>query len=176
MHLEQKILNSLRKKLSKKKIIKGVILDSYFIDDNGKWHPIKGKEKIAKIPEEGEEFEMAIWIKENLGGDIHIVPRIETEKGNKDYVTVKTPDYIWNNEKWDLKTPRIGGKTIIYRYVKKPGQKIQATNLIINVSHLEEKNKYIINLLKYQLKKPHNKWIQKVLIIRNEKIIYFIKI
>ena len=108
-----------------------VRFDKTFIDDNNVKHPIKGKEKIALTDKNSNEYKMAKKIRKIFGRKIHIVPRIETEKGYKGLVSVKTPDYIWNNEKWDLKTPGTYGEFIntFERFLKKKGAKKQAKNI-----------------------------------------------
>ena len=94
----------IRKKPKIIKRVKGVNFVNGFIDDDGIYHPIKGEEKIKIPSENSEEFKMTVWIKENLGGRIDMVPEIETAKGAKHVSKVSTPDHIWNGEKWDLKT------------------------------------------------------------------------
>lgn len=43
-----------------------------------------------------EEFQVANWLKDNFGGNIHLV--------NEKTKFTKSPDYLWNEKKWDLKT------------------------------------------------------------------------
>ena len=95
----KKIIKLIKRK--KPKVIKrvnGVNFVDAFIDDYGVYHPIKGEEKIKVPSENSEEFKMAVWIKENLGGRISMVPEMKQEKGNKNTVSTQTPDYIWNND------------------------------------------------------------------------------
>lgn len=82
-----------------------ITIDDYFMTDDGIKHPIKGQEKIAVVNKESEEYRMSEVLKRLFGGDIHLVPRIEQEKGYKGVVKVSTPDFRWNGEKWDLKIP-----------------------------------------------------------------------
>ena len=148
-----------------------VVIDNFFIDDDGIKHPIKGKEKVEKNPATFVEMNMAKWLIRKFGGVIHRVPRIETEKGNYIQSSVKTPDFIWNNEKWDLKTPKIGGKTTIERYTKLSKQKHQATNLIFDISYLRESNDYIISLIEKELDSPYRYWIDKIILVRNYSVV-----
>lgn len=44
-----------------------------------------------------EEVKIAQWLHDNLGGDITLLREANEDK-------VKTPDYLWNEKLWDLKT------------------------------------------------------------------------
>ncbi len=44
-----------------------------------------------------EEVKIAQWLHDNLGGDITLLRETNEDK-------VKTPDYLWNEKLWDLKT------------------------------------------------------------------------
>lgn len=44
-----------------------------------------------------EEVKIAQWLHDNLGGDITLLQEANEDK-------VKTPDYLWNEKLWDLKT------------------------------------------------------------------------
>ena len=109
----------LAKPKSNKKII---LFDKEFIDDFGIKHPIKNKEKSHYAQMDSEEYRIALLLMNIFGGEIHMVPRI-TDISNTGLST-PTPDYIWNGDKWDLKTPGIDGKfeNTFERFVKKKMQ------------------------------------------------------
>ena len=44
-----------------------------------------------------DEVEVASWIHDNLGGNIMLLNEVQE-------VGVKTPDYVWREKLWDLKT------------------------------------------------------------------------
>ena len=44
-----------------------------------------------------EEVKIAQWLHDNLGGDVTLLREVNEDK-------VKTPDYLWNEKLWDLKT------------------------------------------------------------------------
>ncbi|MBR1376534.1 MAG: hypothetical protein IJ565_01845 [Bacilli bacterium] len=149
-----------------------VRFDNYFIDDNKIKHPIKGKEKASLTDKKSDEYKMAKKIRKIFGGKIHIVPRIETEKGYKGLVSVKTPDYIWNNEKWDLKTPGTDGEFLntFERFLKKKGAKKQAKKYIINYINFPNKtNKEIINVIQSTL--IERDWVEEVIVMKGEEVI-----
>ena len=77
--------------------------DTEYTDENNIAHPIEGKEVAHKQSENSEEYSMAMILQKEIGGDIHLIPRI-TDISNSGLKT-PTPDFLWNDEKWDLKTP-----------------------------------------------------------------------
>ena len=125
-----------------------IILDDKYIDDDGIIHPIISFEKSSYIPLYGE-----------------------TKKGSSIVSSVKTPDFIFYGEKWDLKTPRCGGKNIVVRYLKKKSQRKQATNIIIDISNIKESNSYVLKLVEEQLVNPQRMWVNRIMIFKNYKII-----
>ena len=150
------------------KVVQGIKFDNGFIDDNGIFHPIKGKEKI-KIPStDSEEFKYALWIKETFGGDIHMVPEIGTEKGAIKSASISTPDYIWNNEKWDLKGIDGNSRNTIGH--KFDSYKHQTDNLIIFARNTLMNNKKIIKYI-YIAFYLYQKYYNKVIFVRNFKVI-----
>ncbi|MBR7041943.1 MAG: hypothetical protein IKI04_00420 [Bacilli bacterium] len=147
-----------------------ILIDNYFIDDNGIMHPIKGKERMHSVPLYNEEYFKALWLKETFGGEIHLVPRI-TDISNTG-ISTPTPDYIWNNEKWDLKTPTTKGNfnNTLERFLKSKGIKKQATNFIIDyVNYKQKTDKEIIDTV---YKVIYNRdWVNKIMVIRDKKAI-----
>ena len=53
-----------------------VIIDTNYIDDFGIKHPIKCKEKLHLTSLNSDEYKVALFLKDNFDGDIHLVPRI----------------------------------------------------------------------------------------------------
>lgn len=144
--------------------------DDYFISDDGIKHPIKGKEKVHQIPKSGEEYEMALWIKSTFGGEIHLVPRI-TDLTNTG-ISTHTPDFRWNGEKWDLKTPSKKGKfkNSLERFLKKKNAKMQANRFIINYKNFPLKtDSEILDVVGKTLN--NRNWVEELIVVRNNKII-----
>lgn len=149
-----------------------IIIDKKYVDDNGIKHPMKEKEKAHLVSEESQEYKKSIWLKETLGGEIHNVPRI-TDITNTGIKT-STPDYLWNGEKWDLKTPGTKGnfENTLERFVKKKSAKLQAENFIIDYVNFPNKtDNEILDVINRTLNNPHRNWIKKILVIKDDKII-----
>ena len=90
----------------------------YFIDNNGNKYNVDGKHVIMEPSI--RENEVANLIGQIFGGKVNIIPRINYPKN------IKTPDYIINKEKYDLKTLTENNKNTIYNAIHK--QKMQANN------------------------------------------------
>lgn len=67
----------------------------YFITDDGIKHNVDGKHVVFSPSK--REIEVANILGKALGGKVHIIPRINEPEG------IKTPDYIINDRKFDLK-------------------------------------------------------------------------
>lgn len=76
-----------------------------------------------------EETNMADWLKETFNDDVELIPRVEYPR------SVKTPDFIFKDEGWDLKTIRGSGRQTIYQSVRK--QANQSSNFIFDISNSE---------------------------------------
>lgn len=149
-----------------------IIIDNIFIDDFGVKHPIKNKEKSHIILSSSNEYNVAILIEKTFGGDIHLIPRI-TDISNTGLST-PTPDFKWNNEKWDLKTPGRKGKfkNTLERFLKKKNTKNQAVNLIINyINYPDKSNNNILKVITETLNQKHRNWVKSLIIIRGREII-----
>ena len=157
-----------------------VIINKHFIDDKGIRHPINNLEKASIPSKDSNEYLVALTLAKKFGGVIRLQPRIETAKGYSGKVSVPTPDYIWKNEKWDLKTPTDKGKfkNIVERFFKNPKKvKRQANRFIIDFKNMHHiTNRKIVNIAKKTLASPHRDFIKCLILIRNGKIIkVFIK-
>ena len=60
---------------------------------------------------------------------------------------------------------------MIVRYLKKKNQRKQATNIIIDISGINETNSYLYELVEEQLLNPQRNWINRIMIFKNYKII-----
>lgn len=133
----------------------------YFITDDGTKYIVDGKHIILE-PSEREEV-VANLIGQIFGGEVNIIPRISYPQG------IKTPDYIINKEKYDLKTLTENNKNTIYNALHK--QKLQANNFIIDISingmTQTEAEKQINSIYNSR----HTEWVQKIILIKDDKIL-----
>lgn len=113
-----------------------------------------------------KEKEVAIWLANTFGGILYILPRINFLKN------IKTPDYIFKNEKWDLKTlgkEAISNTRAVDNVIKK--SKKQTDNIILDITNTSINKENIINQVKRVFTTSGREWLQKIMIIDNYKLI-----
>lgn len=98
-----------------------------------------------------------------FGDIVNIIPRINYPK------SIKTPDYIINGKRYDLKTLTKNNKNTIYNVIHK--QKMQASNFIIDIS----KNGMTQTDAEEQIGKiynsGHTKWVKQIILIKDNKLL-----
>jgi hypothetical protein len=146
--------------LSKATPGKGIIKDADFVIIKGKTYYTN---KINKIEHKNNEVEVAKWLKETLGGDIYYLPRITQEDG------IKTADYLWNNEFWDLKEIFGNGKNTLYHAVE--NKKGQSNNFIFDVSGSKLNDKQIEDQIVSIYRLNKTKFVDTILVKRGNKIL-----
>ena len=133
----------------------------YFISEDGNRYSVDGKHVLLEPTQ--RELEVAKLLGEAIGGKVNIIPRINKPEG------IKTPDYIINGEKFDLKQITGGGKYTIQGNLK--GKEKQSNNFAIDISNakfdIKETQRQIENI--YNSK--HYLWLNKIVLIKDDKII-----
>lgn len=137
----------------------------YYIDNNGTEYRVDGKYVILKPTQ--KEIEVAKLLGKTIGGNVNVIPRVNKPLG------IKTPDYIINGEKFDLKEITGGGKYTIQGNIK--GKEKQSNNFVIDVTNakfdIKEAERQIQNI--YTSK--HYLWLNKILLIQNNNIVKIYK-
>lgn len=137
----------------------------YFIDNEGVRYNVDGKYVILKPTQ--REIEVAGILGEMVGGRVNIVPRINEPEG------IKTPDYIINGKKFDLKEIKGNSKNSLYNALGK--QRKQADNFVFDISNTEINEKEAIIQIKSIYNSNHRKWVRDLILIRNNKILKIYK-
>jgi len=137
----------------------------YFIDNAGNKYNVDGKHVILKPTE--REIEVARLLGNVIGGKVSLIPRINEPEG------IKTPDYIINGEKFDLKEIKGNSRTSLYNALGK--QKRQADNFIFDISNTEISEEEAIRQIKSIYNSNHRKWVHTLVLIENTKIIKIFK-
>lgn len=137
----------------------------YFVDDNKNKYVVDNKNVILRPTK--REKEVANMLGALYGKNVNIIPRINEPAG------IKTPDYIIDNQRFDLKEIMGNGKYVIQGNVK--NKQKQADNFIIDItkSKLNEDDaiKQIINI--YNSK--HYLWLDKIILIKDKRILRIYK-
>lgn len=122
---------------------------------------VDGKHIILKPSE--KERAVATILSEQYGKAVELVPQIMHPQG------IQTPDYIIDGERFDLKCFKSSGKNVIYNLISK--KKNQSPNFIFDMTNcslsLEEIERQIIGIYS----STHTKFVNKIVVMKNEKII-----
>lgn len=133
----------------------------YFEDAKGNKYYVDGKNVVLDYSE--SEKNVANWLKETFGGEIYMLPRVNIPEG------IQTADYLFRGEKWDLKEIKSTGKNVLDNRVN--GLKKQANNFIFDISNTTISIKEIKNQIDKLYESPNRKWINKIMLIKNQKLI-----
>ena len=103
------------------------VLDMNYFEHEGIKYEVDGKNVVLDYSE--KEKTIAEWLESSFGGELYMVPRINNPSG------IKTPDYMYKNENWDLKT--ISGKSNQALYHSVYNKNKQSNNFIFDISSSE---------------------------------------
>lgn len=109
-----------------------------------------------------KERRIAELLKEELGGKISLVPRVLNPQG------VSTPDYIFRDEAFDLKELSGTSKNLVYNAIAK--KKKQASNFILDISKSPLDENEITRQIEEIYWSRHTMFVQKIIVIKDEKI------
>ena len=125
---------------------------------------VDGKNVVLDYSE--KEKEVAMWLENTFGGEIYMVPRVNFPKG------IGSPDYVWNNESWDLKVigPKANSKCRAIDNIVKTTKK-QSKNIILDISYCKLKRSSIIKQVKKVYCTTGRDWIKYIMIIKNYHLI-----
>lgn len=133
----------------------------YFMTEDGKKYNIDGKN--VKIKANEKERQVAELLGKTYGGQVNLVPVVLNPQG------IKTPDYILNEKKYDLKEIFGNSKNTIYNAITK--KKGQSENFIFDISKTEMQEAEAIRQIQLIYKSKHKNWLNETILINNNKII-----
>lgn len=140
---------------------KAKVLEQTFWEENGVRYTLD--DPNVNLNPSKSEYHVARWITKNLGKDITLVPTVSGK-----YVGVRTPDYLINGERFDLKELEGNGKNTVDTRVHK--SKGQTENFIFELSKtdmsIEEFKRQLYDV--YLLKKRK---INTSIVIKDDKLI-----
>ena len=95
--------------------------------------PGKGRIEIDSgidVKNNKEDIKIAKWLKDTFGGEIRVVKALNKYKEG-------TPDYIWNNKQWELKSP--SSKNAIDKRMQKAGHQLGASGggMVIDITNVK---------------------------------------
>ena len=127
----------------------------YYKDEQGNKYKVDGK-KVVITPSKREK-EVANMLGKIYGGQVNIIPRVN-EPAN-----IKTPDYIVNNQRFDLKEIEGNGKNTLDGAIKK--QKRQANNFIFDITRTEMNRYEAIKQIDKIYNSKYRDWVNIIVLI-----------
>lgn len=138
---------------------KVIDLTEYTVDGNT--YKVDGRHVILRYSK--NEKRVADVLEKMLGGELFMVPKI-------DYPTnISTPDYLFRNEKYDLKTLRGTSKNAIYNrliHMKK-----QADNFVLDVTDFNFSYEDIEKQIGYVYWSKHTRFVNKIILVKGDIIV-----
>lgn len=138
---------------------KVIDLNEYTVD--GKTYKVDGRHVILRYSK--NEKRVADVLEKKLGGELFMVPKI-------DYPTnISTPDYLFRNEKYDLKTLKGTSKNAIYNRLIH--MKRQADNFVLDVTDFNFSYDDIEKQIGYVYWSKHTSFVNKIILVKGNTII-----
>lgn len=153
------------KVLKKEKQDYRLIEQQNFIDEKGVKYSVDGKN--VKIKANEKERTVANLMGKIYGGQVELVPVVLNPKG------IKTPDYIINGERFDLKEIFGNGKNTLDTAISK--KKNQSNNFIFDITHTQMEEIEAIKQIQKIYKSNNRNWVEKLVLIKDNKVLKIYK-
>lgn len=153
------------KVLKKEKQDYRLIEQQNFIDEKGVKYSVDGKN--VKIKANEKERTVANLMGKIYGGQVELVPVVLNPKG------IKTPDYIINGERFDLKEIFGNGKNTLDTSISK--KKNQSNNFIFDITHTQMEEIEAIKQIQKIYKSNNRNWVEKLVLIKDNKVLKIYK-
>ena len=141
------------------------ITQEQYYKDNNNIYKVDGKYIVMKPTI--REKEVASIIGRIYGGKVRIIPRINKPEG------IKTPDYMIDNRKYDLKEIYGNSKNTLYNAINK--KKEQSNNFIFDISNSKMKEIEAIEQIQGIYKSKHKDWVDEIILIKNNQVLKIYK-
>ena len=142
-----------------------IIQEQHYKDNDNNEYKVDGKYIIMKPTT--REKEVAGILGRIYGGKVRIIPRINKPEG------IKTPDYMIENRKYDLKEIYGNSKNTLYNAINK--KKEQSNNFIFDISNTEMEEIEAIEQIQSIYKSKHKDWVNEIILIKNNQVLKMYK-
>lgn len=143
----------------------GVELGKYY-ENNGRKYLVDGVNVVQDHSK--RELEVANIISNKFGKKVVLVPRVNNPEG------ISTPDYLIGGDRFDSKEIRGSGKNTIDSAIK--NKKEQSENFILDITKYSDLSmEDIYSQIDRMYKSNYRKWIDKIMIIKGDKVIELLK-
>jgi len=134
-------------------------LGSYIIDRTE--YVVDGHNVVFDLS--NDERNIANVLGKTFGGTVQLVPRVLNPQG------IKTPDYIFKNEKYDLKTVTGLSKNVLYNALK--GKKNQAENFIFDISQNTLDIEDLTNQARMLFESKNREFVKRIILIKDDVVL-----
>lgn len=138
-----------------------VTKQQYYEDENGKRYKVDGKN--VKMEPSQSEIQVAELLGKLYNTDVNIIPKVSIPSGTK------TPDYIINNERFDLKEIEGNSKNTLDDAIKK--QQKQAHSFVLDISKSEMSEEKAIEQIQRIFDSKHRNWVERIILTKNNGIL-----
>lgn len=144
----------------KKTSVKRVELAKYYEYEDKKYYP-DGKNVIFDFSQ--KEYEIAVWLSKTFNESVIINPRINNPEG------IKTSDYIFKNERWNLKTIIGNSNQVFYHAVYK--NKKQSNNYIFDITESNMDIQRALDLINILYKRNDVSFLDKIILLKYNRFL-----
>lgn len=165
LHINDDYINVTNEWLEKATPNSHKVVDAKYFYDGKTKYMVDGKNVVldySKI-----EKDVAEWLEETLGGKIEMLPRIHKPEG------ISTADYLFRNEKFDLKEVTGVGKRAVDSAIKK--KKNQSSNFIIDITNNKLSEEELLNQVEKIYKTSGREWVDKIIVKKDDRLIAIYK-
>jgi len=132
-----------------------------FVQD-GQVYIVDGKN--VKLDYDDHEKEIAELLESKLGGDIRMMPKV-----SGDFKNVRTPDYLFRGERFDLKTmSRSTSKNAVYNRLSESQN--QADNFVLDITQNPLGTEEIMRQAENVFTSYHLRGVQRLIIVEQNEI------
>ena len=137
-----------------------VKLAEYYEYEKQRYYP-DGKNVIFDFSQ--KEYEIAVWLSNTFNASVIINPRINNPEG------IKTSDYIFKNERWDLKTIIGNSNQVFYHAVYK--NKKQSNNYIFDITNSNINIQCALKLINILYARSDVAFLDKIILIKHNQFL-----
>lgn len=94
---------------------------------------------------------------------VNVMPRVNTPWN------ISSPDYIIDNDKYDLKEINEGGKNTLDNAIAKSRK--QATNFVFDITNAKLSEEETYSQIERIYESQFRKWVEKIIVIKNNEIL-----
>lgn len=139
----------------------GEVKDLDYWEHDGEKYYVDDHHVVLDYSEHERDVADLLAIKMNT--TVNMVPRVLSPQD------VSTPDYLIDNQRWDLKDIYGDGKRTLYNALK--GTRKQAENFVFDISNTELTMENIENQIDYIFASRHKDYVKTIMTIKDNKIL-----